>query len=432
MVKTKKQINTAEHWDKIWRKEGLKSKRNHPALFDFIIEKIPVNSSVLDIGCGAGIFLDRARKEKSCDVYGVDISPVAIGLLSRQGMEGHVYNSDTDELTLHRKFDVIVASELLEHVTYENRLLKAIKENLSPTGTAYISVPNNNLSKNKEHLRTYNTGTLYNALLPYFSKIQIWEIQDKPGKLLAICSSNQERNPEKVSAVIPVYNEEGNIGRCIEGLLNQTRPLAEIILMDDFSTDRTVEIASQYPVTIHISEKRIHSIAASRAEGTYLAKSNIILSTDGDTVLAPDWIEIALEDLAPDDVIAVTGRVAPLYPSPISSFFATFANTQHKGRGFNTMFKRNFCTVEGCYIGMGRGSDWRLWDDLVEVGRVVWDGDLVAYTSLPTYAQKKNIAIIAGTGLLATGIVLSAKKYRKTGIAFTVPAVATIAYGAWR
>ena len=429
---TKNQINTAEHWDKIWRKEGLKSKRNHPALFNFIIEKIPVNSSVLDIGCGVGVFLNRARKEKNCSVYGVDISPVAIGLLSRQGMEGHVYNSDTDELTLDRKFDIIVVTGLLEHVTYENRLLEAIQQNLAFGGTAFISVPNNNLSKNKEHLRTYNTETLYNALLPYFSKILIWEIQDKPNKLLAVCSSNHEHNPEKVSAVVPVYNEEGNIARCIEGLLNQTHRPDEIIIMDDFSTDRTVEITSQYPVTVHISEKRIHSIAASRAEGTYLAKNNFILSTDGDTVLALDWIEMALDDLEPDDVIAVTGRAAPLYPSPISSFFAAYANTQHKGRGYNTMFKRNFCTVEGCYIGMGRGSDWRLWDDLVELGRVVWDGDLVAYTSLPTYAQKKNIAVIAGTGLLATGIVLSAKKYRKTGIAFTVPAVAAIGYGAWR
>ena len=432
MVKTKNQINTAEYWDKIWRKEGLKTKRNHATLFNFIIEKIPVNSSVLDIGCGAGIFLDKVQKEKNCDVYGVDIAPVAIGLLSTQGMGGHVYNSDTDELTLHRKFDVIVATELLEHVTHENRLLEAIKENLTPTGTAYISVPNNTLSKNKEHQRTYNTETLYNVLLPYFSKIEIWKIQDNPSKLLAICSSNREHNPEKVSAVIPVYNEEGNIARCIEGLLNQTHPPDEIILMDDCSTDRTVEIASQYPVTIHTFENRIRSIAASRAKGTYLAKNNIILSTDGDTVLAPDWIEKALEALEPDDVIAVTGRSAPLYPSPISSFFTAISNTQHKGRGYNTMFKRNFCTVEGCYIGMGRGSDWRLWDDLVEVGRTVWDGDLIAYTSLPTYAQRKNIALIAGTGLLATGIVLSAKKYRKTGIALTVPGVAAIAYGAWR
>ena len=237
---------------------------------------------------------------------------------------------------------------------------------------------------------------------------------------------------EKISVAIPVYNEEKNIARCIEGLLNQTHPPDEIIIVDDFSTDRTVEIASQYPVTIHKPEKRIRSIAASRAEGMYLAKNNIILSTDGDSVLAPDWIEIALRDLEPDDVVAVTGRVAPLHPSPIALFFTFIANQQKKGRGCNTLFKRNFCTVERCYIGMGRGADWRLWDDLLSTGKVVYDTRVVAYTSLPSYAQRKNIALITGTGLLAAGIVLSAKKYRKTGIAITVPATAIIAYGAWR
>jgi len=434
-------INTAEHWNEVWAREGFQTWRTYPYLFNFILERIPPHASVLDIGCGVGVFLDRARKEKNCEVYGVDISPVAIDLLHKRGIKGHVFNSDEDELKFDKKFDVIVATEVLEHVTYEKRLLNAIIQNLAPDGIAFISVPDNTLSPLicEEHQRVYRAETLYVALTPHFSDIEIWSI---PGenrferKLLAICSNPIYTSPkqtEKVSAVIPTYNEEKYIARCIEGLLNQTHPPDEIIIIDDLSTDRTVEIAAQYPVDIYQPEgERIKSIAVSRAIGTYLAKNDLILSTDGDTVLAPEWIEMALEYLRSDEVLAVTGRIEPINPSLITELAAEIGNTLKQGRGFNTLFKRNFCTVEGCYTGISRGSDWRLWRDLAQKGEVIWDDRLVAYTELPTYGQKKNIALIFGLGLTASGIAFIAKRHYNIGAALTVPGIITTSYAAYR
>ena len=54
----------------------------------------------------------------------------------------------------------------------------------------------------------------------------------------------------KISLIIRCYNEERHIGRLLAGIAQQTEPDSEIILVDSGSTDRTLEIARQYPVKI--------------------------------------------------------------------------------------------------------------------------------------------------------------------------------------
>ena len=49
-----------------------------------------------------------------------------------------------------------------------------------------------------------------------------------------------------VSLIVPVYNAEGYLSRCLESLLNQTYPLIEIICVNDGSMDRSLEIIREY------------------------------------------------------------------------------------------------------------------------------------------------------------------------------------------
>jgi chlorobactene glucosyltransferase len=64
------------------------------------------------------------------------------------------------------------------------------------------------------------------------------------------------KNTKKVSVLIPVRNEEKNIGRCIESFLKQSYPSYEIIILDDHSTDRTWEIicgySNEYPELVKV------------------------------------------------------------------------------------------------------------------------------------------------------------------------------------
>lgn len=51
---------------------------------------------------------------------------------------------------------------------------------------------------------------------------------------------------EKVSVIIPVYNDENYLKQCVESVLTQTYTNLEIILVDDGSTDHTPEICEKY------------------------------------------------------------------------------------------------------------------------------------------------------------------------------------------
>ncbi len=50
----------------------------------------------------------------------------------------------------------------------------------------------------------------------------------------------------KISVVVPAYNEEAVIERCLNALVNQIVPVDEILVVDNNSTDRTAEIAEKY------------------------------------------------------------------------------------------------------------------------------------------------------------------------------------------
>ena len=51
---------------------------------------------------------------------------------------------------------------------------------------------------------------------------------------------------EKISIIIPAYNQEKYIERCIQSAINQTQPALEIIVVNDGSTDNTLKIIEGY------------------------------------------------------------------------------------------------------------------------------------------------------------------------------------------
>ena len=60
-----------------------------------------------------------------------------------------------------------------------------------------------------------------------------------------------------ISVAMTSYNGEKYIQKQLDSILNQTLKVDEIIICDDGSTDRTVEILKQYPVTLYQNEKNL-------------------------------------------------------------------------------------------------------------------------------------------------------------------------------
>lgn len=117
----------------------------------------------------------------------------------------------------------------------------------------------------------------------------------------------------KVSVVVPAYNEEKYIKRCLDGLMNQIDKPDEIIIVNNNSTDQTILIAEKYPVVI-VNEKEQGMIQA-RNRGFNEAQFEIIARTDADTIVPPDWIKKIKETFKDKKVVALSGP-ATFYEVP--------------------------------------------------------------------------------------------------------------------
>jgi cellulose synthase/poly-beta-1,6-N-acetylglucosamine synthase-like glycosyltransferase len=96
--------------------------------------------------------------------------------------------------------------------------------------------------------------------------------------------------PKLVSVIVPAYNEEKSIARCIEKLLDQDYQGAmEVIVVNDGSQDKTAEIASQYPVKL-IDLKKNGGKANALNQAIEEAKGDIIIFSDGDSDMAKDAV----------------------------------------------------------------------------------------------------------------------------------------------
>ena len=94
---------------------------------------------------------------------------------------------------------------------------------------------------------------------------------------------------EKISVIIPVYNGEKYIERCVLSVVNQTYKNIEIMVIDDGSSDRTAEIIDD----MRYEDKRI-KVVKKKNEGVSSARNCGIEKSTGDYIMfvdADDYIE---------------------------------------------------------------------------------------------------------------------------------------------
>lgn len=109
----------------------------------------------------------------------------------------------------------------------------------------------------------------------------------------------------KISVIIPAYNEEKYIEQCLSHLLNQTVSPYEIIVINNNSTDHTVELLKKYPVQV-IVEKQQGMIFARNA-GFDHASGDVIARTDADCIVPNNWIEKIQIQFSDPKTEALTG-----------------------------------------------------------------------------------------------------------------------------
>ena len=93
-----------------------------------------------------------------------------------------------------------------------------------------------------------------------------------------------------ISALVTTFNEEQNIGECIESILWAD----EVIVVDSFSTDRTVEIVRKYP-TVKLFERRYYGAASQKNWAMDQTTHPWIFIIDADERVTPE-LERSLHD----------------------------------------------------------------------------------------------------------------------------------------
>jgi len=114
-----------------------------------------------------------------------------------------------------------------------------------------------------------------------------------------------------ISVVIPAYNEEKYLGRCLRALRNQNYPRScyEVIVVDNGSTDSTAEIARSCGA--RVVREGVKGVAWARQRGALAAMGEVIAFTDADTIVLPHWLARIAAHFTADPTLG--GLYGPVY-----------------------------------------------------------------------------------------------------------------------
>jgi cellulose synthase/poly-beta-1,6-N-acetylglucosamine synthase-like glycosyltransferase len=111
----------------------------------------------------------------------------------------------------------------------------------------------------------------------------------------------------KISAYIPAYNVAEYLAATIEGLLSQTHPFDEVLVVDDGSKDNSAEIASRYPQVTLVRHPQNKGLAAARNTAFRSVRNELVASVDADVIADPNWIATLLPHMDDPKVAGAGG-----------------------------------------------------------------------------------------------------------------------------
>lgn len=116
----------------------------------------------------------------------------------------------------------------------------------------------------------------------------------------------KEKNP-LITVIIPAYNSEKYIGRCLESILGQSFEDFEILVIDDGSTDKTGEVVKKYVAhddRIIYKKQKNMGVAKTRNKAVKMARGEFVAFIDNDDFIDKDYLEKLLPRKGEDVVIS--------------------------------------------------------------------------------------------------------------------------------
>ena len=209
----------------------------------------------------------------------------------------------------------------------------------------------------------------------------------------------------------PAYNEEQSISSCLNSLVSVAYDDKEIIVIDDASTDHTVQTVEKFlgKDVILVRRERNGGRAAALNSGLQRATGDVIITTDADTVVPSDWLQRFKSCFEQQGVVAVGGAYQA-YNKDKSLVNATSILDQilnvvfRKSLVPNKLSGVNSAIIRKVLLDLGGFNENSWWSEdselgwkLKRTGKVVYDPDNVVNTTYPdTWSGIRKKKVLLG------------------------------------
>ncbi len=199
-----------------------------------------------------------------------------------------------------------------------------------------------------------------------------------------------------VSVVIPAHDAGETLAAAIASALGQTRPPAEVVVVDDGSTDDTATVARSFGQAVRLIEQPCLGPSAARNAGVAAARSPLVAFLDADDLWQQEKLELQLAALAAHGAVCcatdwVRGEPSPLQAEPGATVVTTDdLLVLNRFQTSTVLLRRDaFGRTGGFSPELDGAEDWDLWLRLSRLGPVVkLDAPLVCYRDRPAGYSK--------------------------------------------
>jgi GT2 family glycosyltransferase len=203
----------------------------------------------------------------------------------------------------------------------------------------------------------------------------------------------------KIALYIPCFNAEKTIQPCLSAVFSQTRLADDIMVIDDGSSDSTVEKAKMYPVRIIRHAKNL-GLAAARNTAIRNTDAGLVASLDSDCKPGREWLYYLEKCISSSAAAGAGGKTIEARSPSVLDKWRTVHMTQHWGDsrkinpsflfGSNTLFRREPLLKCGSYNEKYRNN----FEDVDISGRLRKKGYKLVYEPRATvsHLRKDNLA----------------------------------------
>ncbi len=335
-----------------------------------VLALIPTTARrILDLGCGGGRLGATLKQRQSCEVWGVERDPVAAERAATRLDRVLCADLEAEDWSLpSTAFDVIVCADLLEHLRNPTRLLQRCRSWLGPQGCLIASLPNaqhhsivtglldGNLTYepsgllDDDHLRLFTRREIEKLFYREQYRVREWRLipgagfeewqkAGQPGAVrignlqitgltasaaeafyayqyLLMAQPETPRRQGVTSLILVTHNQLDYTRRCVESVRFRTDELLQWIVVDNASTDGTVEYFRAQPDVHLIANTENRGFPAAVNQGVSVATGDYVLLLNNDTIVTTGWLRRMLDAMDSDSRIGLVGPVSNAVSGP--------------------------------------------------------------------------------------------------------------------